>query len=381
MKITLLSIFLFICIFYVKADKKLDSLKVKKDTTKAGKDTSNTKAKITDNTPVILGVLTQNPDELAAKRNGEAYAGDVIRIKIAHPQSFLESKPQDKSKLLLFIDGIPFNGVYSSYFEQYSKLDIKNKTYKLQDTVTIPFVLVRNVDAKPTWDYLYHKSDFFDRKITVEVSIGWEGMFPLTLAPGADYRINIDFFHELELEVSLIFYLAFIGFFVYKASTTDMLRENSNPATPDEKGPFSLAQTQLAFWTVLAVGGFFYTLILTDIANSLNTSILLLLGITVSTSAVASYIDYYKKMTSTITAKVKSNFLKDILSDGNTYSVQRVQTAVWNLVIGLYFIYYTIVNKSMPVIPYTLLYLTGISAAAYVANKRTENIMTPTTDH
>jgi len=141
-------------------------------------------------------------------------------------------------------------------------------------------------------------------------------------------------------------------------------------------GPYSLAQTQLMFWTIVILGGFIYTLVLTSISNSINTSVMLLLGISISTTGVATFIDYYKKVTPAITVipKTESSFFKDILSDGDTYSVQRIQTAVWNLVLGIYFVYYTIDNKAMPVFPDALLILAGVSSVGYVASKRAENI-------
>lgn len=332
----------------------------------------------------VLGVLTQKPDTTKAVRNGVAYAGDVIKITISNPQTFLESKPQDKSKLLLFIDGLPFSGISCTYFDQYSKQDIKNKTFTLPKSINIPFVLLRNADTKTTWDYLYRKSDFFDRTITVEASVGWEGMFPLEVDPKADNKFAVVFFYNYEVLIVLVIYILIIAYFVYLASTTNMLRDYPPTVPPGSPppplfptvGPYSLSQTQLAFWTILIVGGFIYTVVLTDISDSFNPSILLLLGVSISTTGVASYIDYYKKNTSTITMvpKPKSKFLKDILSDGSTYSVQRIQTAVWNLVLGLFFIYYTINNKTMPTFPDTLLYLAGFSSIAYVVSKRTENV-------
>lgn len=324
-----------------------------------------------DSVAFVCKVATRITKSNSGHDHTEAYAGDVIRVSIVHPQQFLENKPQDKSKLLLFVDGIPFAGISSTYFDKYSKDDIKNRVYHLPDTVTVPFILLRDSAAKPTWEYLYRSSGWLDNKISVDVSVGWDGMFPLGSKPVNGNHINIIYYHDTIVYIFVGFYLIFVVLFMYTAVKTDILRDP--PVAPATRGAYSLAQTQLAFWTVIIIGGFVYTLVLTDISGSLNTSVLLLLGISITTNGLASGIDYYKKKTvPAIAVKAPGSFIANILSDGNTYSVQRVQTAVWNLAMGIYFIYYTIDNKAMPVFPDVLLTLAGVSSLAYVAGKGTE---------
>jgi hypothetical protein len=65
--------------------------------------------------------------------------------------------------------------------------------------------------------------------------------------------------------------------------------------------------------------------------------------------------------------------LEDILSDGVNLSVQRTQVVLWNLVLGIYFIWYVISNKSMPVFDNTLLILAGVSSVLYLSSKGPEN--------
>jgi hypothetical protein len=94
---------------------------------------------------------------------------------------------------------------------------------------------------------------------------------------------------------------------------------------------------------------FIYCTLLTNITASFNDSILLLLGISVGTTGIAYTIDTsFAKKNPGASQKNHNDFLSDILSDGNGYSVQRIQIFAWNLVLGLYFISYTFNNKSMP---------------------------------
>ncbi len=327
----------------------------------------------------VLGVYTQKTEETNPTHNGEAFAGDVIKVKISNPGQFLSTKPTDQSKLLLYIDGLPFTGVYSTYFDQYAKANATGNGYPA--AVSVPFVLLRNEQTKEMWDYLYRNSNWRASKITVKISVGWEGMFPLDAGKDVNNNLNIIYFKDCLVEVFMIFYLAFVITFIVIAFRSKMLRGSAQqPTEPGGAlvyGPYSLAQTQLMFWTIVILGGFIYTLVLTSISNSINTSVMLLLGISITTTGVATFVDYYKKVTVSITVIPKpteGSFFKDILSDGDTYSVQRIQTAVWNLVLGIYFVYYTMDNKSMPVFPDALLALAGVSSVGYVTSKRAENV-------
>jgi hypothetical protein len=327
----------------------------------------------------VLGVYTQKAEDTNPKNNGEAFAGDVIKIKISNPGQFLASKPTDQSKLLLYIDGLPFTGVYSTYFDQYAKANAAGNAYPA--AVSVPFVLLRNEATKEMWDYLYRNSSWRASKITVKISVGWEGMFPLEPGKNVNNNLNIIYFKDCLVEIFMIFYLAFVVAFIVIAFRSKMLRGSAQlsaePGGVLVYGPYSLAQTQLMFWTIVILGGFIYTLVLTSISNSINTSVMLLLGISITTTGAATFVDYYKKVTPSITVNPKpteGSFFKDILSDGDTYSVQRIQTAVWNLVLGIYFVYYTMDNKAMPVFPDALLALAGVSSVGYVASKRAENV-------
>ncbi len=326
---------------------------------------------------VVLGVYTQKTEETNPTTNGKAFPGDVIKVKISNPAQFLENRPTDQSKLVLYIDGLPFTGIYSTYFDQYAKAAVAGKTFPA--AVTVPFILLRDEDTKPTWDYLYHNSGWRANKITVKISVGWEGMFPLE-APSVNNNLDIIYFESWLMTTFMVFYILFVLVFIIIAIRSKMLRGSAvqpdDLTQPPIYGPYSLAQTQLMFWTIMILGGFIYTLVLTNIDNSMNVSVMLLLGISVATTGAATFIDYYKKVTLSITLSPKptdGHFIRDILSDGDTYSVQRIQIAAWNLALGIYFVYYTIDNKTMPVFPDALLALVGVSSVGYVAGKRAES--------
>ena len=69
------------------------------------------------------------------------------------------------------------------------------------------------------------------------------------------------------------------------------------------------------------------------------------------------------------TVKKKQGFIKDLLTDGDSYSIQRVQTFAWNVILGVYFVIFTVNNKTMPEFSTTMLLLAGFSSTSYLAGK------------
>lgn len=295
----------------------------------------------------------------------EAFAGDIIQIKISNPTALLQNRPFDRSKLVLYANGIPLEGIYSDWFSQISNEDIRNNKIPVMDsTVWIKFVLKRDTSSKASWDYLYRNTQhWYQNNITIDASVGWQGMFPLNIYKNDAGRMKIVYYEQWVFYLWLTVFMFCIGLFLYLAFNTDLLHDC------DIHGPYSLSLSQLLFWTALVIGAFIYTLVLTDIASSLNTSILLLLGISIATTGIASYIDGRKPDETKIVEKKHKDFITDVLSDGCSFSVQRVQTFAWNLVLGIYFVWYTITNKSMPQFSDTLLFLMGVSSVSYLGGK------------
>lgn len=179
----------------------------------------------------------------------------------------------------------------------------------------------------------------------------------------------------------------------------NMLRDLSK-ASPR---PFSWSRVQLAWWTVIILSSFITIMLQTGHAPNLHTSTLILLGISVATTAVARIIDMADQENPLIYRHqdIKTtNFFLDILSDQNGVSIQRFQTLIFNVVFGLWFISSVLGNLHdpnfcindflkgdpnlaqcllhstdfiMPILSDNNLILLGLSSAAYAALKITEN--------
>ena len=302
-----------------------------------------------------------------------AYANDIISIKINNARQFFLLRPTDFSKLVLYANGIQLNGMVSDRFSLLSRQDVLSGRIQLPDTLEIPFQLLRDSTTQTAWRNLYILAEhWYSHKLTFHADLGWDGMFPLSYSTNhkdlEHTEVTVVFYNRLVYWIWVLSYVGFIGLFIFLCANTNLIREGTGV-----NGAYSLSQTQLVFWTVLIIGGFIYSVVLTDLTSSLNPSVLLLLGVSIGTTGLASSINYYKKEKGAASNKKHKNFLYDILSDGETLSVHRTQIMLWNVVFGIYLVFYTITNKTMPEISATMLVLSGVSSSFYLGSKIIEN--------
>ena len=339
--------------------------------------------------PEILSILT---GELlgSTTKNENIKANYKIRILISHPKEFLEQRPQDNTHLILYAGGIALKGMTTDYFSSVPSNYIATKSKHLGETQWITFIFSRDSTTKDAWNALFKVSDWKAKSATFYLSLGWEGMFPLTYDANmkGNPRVTLIYYENWVFYLVCILYLAFLVYFIDRCNKTGLIREPDKDKA-GQYGPYSLAQTQLAFWTVVISGGFIYLTLLTGLADSLNNSCLILLGITGGTTGIAGFIDFTKKrqreaatvnQTAIIRPFVKPHvdFLTDITSDGVNISVQRTQTVLWNFILGFYFVWYVVSNKAMPVFSEALLLLAGVSSLMYLTSKGPENPQLPT---
>lgn len=174
------------------------------------------------------------------------------------------------------------------------------------------------------------------------------------------------------------------------AMKTNMLRDDLNDkeqfltiATVTRKlkpkAPFSLAKTQLAFWTIIIISSFLYLYFSADDAGSvpdLTYVSLILLGISAGTTTVGKIIDDSQKNIQRHQNHPSRGLLIDLLSDEKGVSVHRLQNVIWNVIVAIIYIRYVFIKEAFPndtVISDTLLMLMGISTGAYLGIKVTEN--------
>ncbi len=199
----------------------------------------------------------------------------------------------------------------------------------------------------------------------------------------------MDSTYKLALAYALVALFAFIA--IRLAITTNIIRDISVIKPPEPK-PYSFGRTQLLFWTLIILSCFIFNAIITGDLPKLNSTDLMLLGISLGTTTSAAMIDTndIKRDQGRATGVVSANtrhqdrfpgkdFFTDILSDQeDNISIHRFQTLVFNIVIGVLYVS-KFVGEHGKVLPdFTadsnyLLALLGISNTGYVALKAGEN--------
>ncbi len=146
-----------------------------------------------------------------------------------------------------------------------------------------------------------------------------------------------------------------------------------NALKDDNNLYYSLGRTQLFYWTFLFVFSYLYICFGTGSLPDIPTSILVILGISIGTTAATRIIENRPGTPVIIDPKAKSEgWFMDILSDGSSINIQRFQNVIFNLVFGIIFIQKTIATNVLPAFDDNVLLLLGISSGTYAGMKLTE---------
>lgn len=185
---------------------------------------------------------------------------------------------------------------------------------------------------------------------------------------------------DLKTWIAVLLNITFLYFAFRLAIKTNLIKDDS---TQDNK-PYSYAKSQLFWWTAIIISEFIWCAVLNngDIPK-LNSLCLALLGISAGTAAAGALIDNSDKSVPGLVrhqdANTSSSFIRDILSDAQgNYSIHRFQSFIFNLVIGLIFLwkFFSGDKSAFPVFddPQYILGLLGISNLGYAGLKMGENV-------
>jgi len=179
----------------------------------------------------------------------------------------------------LFLDGRPIRGL----LPEGGAPDVERRSG------TLRFHLVRTADSKENWADLLgldlQRSSGFQRN--VRVSVG--------LAEGDPIPTAVTGFHLVRIRWQwlagwIVFAAGALGLLVWCGIRTDLFRERSPVVERGQRRPFSLAQCQAGWWTVLTLFSFVFIWLVTG-QRDLSGSSLVLLGITAGTLLGARVID------------------------------------------------------------------------------------------
>ncbi|MCD4789635.1 MAG: hypothetical protein K8R37_06500 [Bacteroidales bacterium] len=191
-----------------------------------------------------------------------------------------------------------------------------------------------------------------------------------------DIKIITDKNYILRWYFAAGFILIIIIICIFIKKHACKLLELIRDISSSENKPFSLSRTQFAYWTIIIILLMLLVWINKGELLSFNSTVLALLGISAVTTTGGNLIDKNEKNDPNIKRgqdKASNSFFIDLLSDKNGLSISRFQSLLFNLFIGIYFIYEVIVNFEFPVLDTELLVLMGISSGTYLLVKNSEN--------
>lgn len=146
--------------------------------------------------------------------------------------------------------------------------------------------------------------------------------------------------------------------------------------------PYSFARVQMWWWTIIVLGSFLGVYAVSGNQWVINTTCLILLGISGVTTAGGRMIDNSQTNDPNVTRHQDKHpsegLIKDILSDENGLSIHRFQTLIFNVTYGLSFLIEVFSTASDPkgVFPQYddhVLGLLGLSSGTYIYMKMNES--------
>ena len=232
--------------------------------------------------------------------------GDTIWLDIINFEDWvnsLEKKPDDHEikDLVLYLDHFPLLGVSPIYWykwpPQYTAKGKDGSSPIKYSVTTVGFPLVRNENSKDAWSHVLNQP-VLDRRVIVSAGFKSGEEIPSEVTPdkvtGEDQQFDLTIIPMFRTAFGFIVILgALIAFFAL-ARYTDIIRDTAALRRPDGQRPYSLARGQMAFWFFLVIASYFFLWIVTGDMNSLNSSVLALIGISAGTALGSAFVDAAK---------------------------------------------------------------------------------------
>lgn len=265
-------------------------------------------------------------------------------------------------RLVPFVDGRALAGLYP--------IAVNLRTSRVQ------FHLRITPDNRATWTHVLSPLAF-ERAVRFSVGLElqdpFETDFTLEGSPAVLTVINPRWV-ALAAAVVLVFSVTFCAL----ATHTTMLMERVTGSQAPPAMRFSLAKVQLALWFFVVFGSFLVIWLVTGNFNTINSSIVATLGISVGTALGDAYIKSARPMSESGEAtaqpvpppdRTAARFVRELVSDGEGYSIYRFQMLAWTVALVIVFLADVYDDLVMPSFGPELLYLLGVSSGTYVAHR------------
>lgn len=165
--------------------------------------------------------------------------------------------------------------------------------------------------------------------------------------------------------------------FAYLAKHTRLLLDTADLGADGSRPRLSLAKVQFALWFFAIFTSFLVIWLTTGRTDSLNSSVLAILGISSGTALGESFLRNANGATSAQRTERQADpsrppaqfwaQMKDLACDAHGASIYRFQALAWTAVLLVTFASQVYFDLSMPVFGSELLYLLGLSSGTYIA--------------
>lgn len=255
---------------------------------------------------------------------------------------------------------------------------------------TVRFQLVRNATTEPIWQLFYKVPGRYEHPSTFNV--GFDTGQLGKAYPGSPDRLHLELVQVPWLLVGLGL-LGLLGLaFYWLLRNSNFIRSDLSRRIPLDKAglasvfsqgyrqvPYSLAKTQVAYWTLLIVAAYLMISMVTAALPTIPTGLLGLLGISIANGLFSSIISRPAPNAPATTAKGEvlnatssRGWFQDVLTDDTGISVVRLQFVVFNVIAGLYLVRQVLVAWALPDFDSSLLALISISSAGFLVQKTNE---------
>ena len=241
------------------------------------------------------------------------------------------------------------------------------------------FKLNRSPDNYQYWDVVYDSP--WDFSHPGKIGLGYDDRVFTELYPAHEENVRLELIQPTSIWVASLGTGILATGILLLARKSWLLRDWEGKTLPSAstifspigavQPPYSLAKTQLAFWTFLIMSCFLIIYCVTGEMTTISVTTLALLGISAGTTGLSGLIGNKDGDTPTATQSLppSQGFMTDILSDERGVSVHRLQKVVITVLLGYFFARTIYKTVALPEWTNNETLLLALSSATYLGLK------------
>jgi hypothetical protein len=241
----------------------------------------------------------------------------------------------------------------------------------------VVFKLSRTPDNDQYWNVVYSSPWAFSHP--GRIGLGYDDRVVTELYPGQAGTIRLELIQPSSLWGAMLV-TAVLGLSLVVLAVRSWLLRDTEGQTPGSAGAavavanpaYSLAKTQLAWWTFIILSSYLVIYCVTGEMPDLSATSLALLGISAGTTTLSGLITP-AGADQVVAGYASRGWLTDILSDEHGVSIHRLQKVVISLLMGYFFVRSVYKTVAMPDWTTNETLLLAVSSAAYLGLKWQEN--------